>query len=126
MIAPAPTVRTDDQIIAYFDMVNETLGARVPWVLQDHPLSTGVQISTSVVLRILKNSPNCVMLKHEDSPGLAKLSAIRAASEGGGVRRVSELAGTGGGLLLAEDRNRGGDGPMPGFGYPELIVDVCP
>ena len=37
MIAPAPTVRTDDQIMAYFDMVNEPLGDQVPWVLQDHP-----------------------------------------------------------------------------------------
>ena len=26
MVAPPSTVRTDDQIIAYFDMVNETLG----------------------------------------------------------------------------------------------------
>ena len=31
MIAPAPTVRTDDQICGYFDMVNETLGSDVPW-----------------------------------------------------------------------------------------------
>jgi 4-hydroxy-tetrahydrodipicolinate synthase len=37
MVAPASTVRSDDQISAYFDMVNETLGADVPWALQDHP-----------------------------------------------------------------------------------------
>jgi 4-hydroxy-tetrahydrodipicolinate synthase len=79
MVAPPSTVRTDDQIVAYFDMVNETLGANVPWVLQDHPVATGVQMSASVILRILKNSPTCVMLKHEDCPGLAKLSSIRAA-----------------------------------------------
>ena len=46
MVAPPSTVRTDDQIVAYFDMVNETLGTDVPWVLQDHPVSTGVQMST--------------------------------------------------------------------------------
>ncbi|MCB2029701.1 MAG: dihydrodipicolinate synthase family protein, partial [Rhodoferax sp.] len=62
MVAPAPTLRTDDQIIAYFDMVGETLGPDVPWVLQDHPVSTGVQMSTGVVLRILANAANCVML----------------------------------------------------------------
>ena len=33
MVAPPSTVRTDDQIVASFDMVNETLGANVPWVL---------------------------------------------------------------------------------------------
>ena len=125
MVAPAPTLRTDDQILAYFDMVGETLGSDVPWVLQDHPVSTGVQMSTGVVLKIIANSPTCVMLKHEDSPGLAKLSAIRAASERGDVRRVSILAGNGGGLFLPEELSRGADGAMTGFAYPEMMVDVC-
>jgi 4-hydroxy-tetrahydrodipicolinate synthase len=125
MVAPASTVRSDDQISAYFDMVNETLGADVPWALQDHPVSTGVQMSTGVVLKILQHSPMCVMLKHEDSPGLAKLSAIRAASSRGEVRRVSILAGNGGGLFLPEELTRGADGAMTGFVYPEMMVDVC-
>ena len=125
MVAPPATVRTDDQIVAYFDMVNETLGKDVPWVLQDHPVSTGVQMSTSVILRILQNSPTCVMLKHEDSPGLAKLSGIRAASERGEVRRVSILTGNGGGLFLPEELSRGADGAMTGFAYPEMMVEVC-
>ncbi len=124
MIAPAAGVRTDDQICAYFDMVNETLGADVPWVLQDHPTSTGVQMSTGVILRILKNSPRCVMLKHEDIPGLAKLSAIRAASAKGELKRVSILTGNGGGLFLPEELVRGADGAMTGFAYPEMMVDV--
>ena len=125
MVAPPSSVRTDDQIVAYFDMVNETLGENVPWVLQDHPVSTGVQMSTPVILRILKNSPTCVMLKHEDCPGLAKLSSIRAASERGEVRRVSILTGNGGGLFLPEELTRGADGAMTGFAYPEMMVDVC-
>ncbi len=125
MVAPPSTVRTDDQITAYFDMVNETLGADVPWVLQDHPVATGVLMSTGVILKILKNSPGCVMLKHEDSPGLAKLSAIRAASDKGDLKRVSILTGNGGGLFLPEELTRGADGAMTGFAYPEMMVDVC-
>ena len=125
MVAPPSTVRTDDQIVAYFDMVNETLGKNVPWVLQDHPVSTGVQMSTAVVLRILKSSPTCVMLKHEDSPGLAKLSAIRAASERGDLPRIAILTGNGGGLFLPEELTRGADGAMTGFAWPEMMVDVC-
>ncbi|MCD6077450.1 MAG: dihydrodipicolinate synthase-like protein [Ramlibacter sp.] len=124
MVAPPPSVRTDDQIVQYFDMVNETLGPKVPWVLQDHPVSTTVQMSTSVILRILKNSPTCVMLKHEDWPGLAKLSAIRAASDKGELQRVSILTGNGGGLFLPEEMTRGADGAMTGFAYPEMMVDV--
>ncbi|MBX9871131.1 MAG: dihydrodipicolinate synthase family protein [Burkholderiaceae bacterium] len=125
MVAPPSSVRTDDQITAYFDMVNETLGPDVPWVLQDHPVATGVQMSTGVILRILKNSPRCVMLKHEDCPGLAKLSAIRAASDKGELERVSILTGNGGGLFLPEELTRGADGAMTGFAYPEMMVDVC-
>ena len=125
MVAPPSTVRTDDQIVAYFDMVNETLGKDVPWVLQDHPVATGVQMSTSVIVRILKYSPTCVMLKHEDCPGLAKLSAIRAAGDRGETPRVSILTGNGGGLFLPEELTRGADGAMTGFAYPEMMVDVC-
>jgi 4-hydroxy-tetrahydrodipicolinate synthase len=124
-VAPPSSVRTDDQILAYFDMVNETLGPDVPWVLQDHPVSTGVQLSTSVILRIIKNSSTCVMLKHEDCPGLAKLSAIRAAEGRGDVKRISILTGNGGGLFLPEELTRGADGAMTGFAYPEMMVDVC-
>lgn len=125
MVAPPSSVRTDDQICSYFDMVNETLGSDVPWCLQDHPTSTGVQMSSSVVLRILKNSPTCVMLKHEDFPGLAKLSAVRTAIEKGDLRNISILTGNGGGLFLPEELVRGANGAMTGFAYPEMMVDVC-
>jgi 4-hydroxy-tetrahydrodipicolinate synthase len=124
MVAPPSTLRTDDQIVAYFQMVGETLGAKVPWVLQDHPVSTGVQMAPSVILRVLKNAPTCVMLKHEDWPGLAKLSTIRAASDKGELARVSILTGNGGGLFLPEELTRGADGAMTGFAYPEMMVDV--
>jgi 4-hydroxy-tetrahydrodipicolinate synthase len=124
MIAPASSVRTDEQILAYFDMVNETLGS-TPWVLQDHPVSTGVKMSNSVLMTIMKNSPHCVMLKHEDCPGLGKLSAIRAASDRGELKRVAILTGNGGGLFLPEELTRGADGAMTGFAYPEMMVGVC-
>lgn len=125
MVAPPSSVRTDDQIVAYFEMVSETLGKDVPWVLQDHPVSTGVQMSTGVILRILKNSPTCVMLKHEDCPGLAKLLAIRTAITRGELNRISILTGNGGGLFLPEELSRGADGAMTGFAYPEMMVEVC-
>ena len=125
MVAPPATVRSDDQIAAYFDMVSETLGPDVPWALQDHPLATGVQMSAAVILRIIRKAPTCVMLKHEDCPGLAKLAAIRTASERGEVRRVSILTGNGGGLFLPEELSRGADGAMTGFAYPEMMVGVC-
>lgn len=125
MVAPPHTLRSDDAIVAYFEMVQATLGAAVPWVLQDHPVATGVQMSARVILRIIASAPGCVMLKHEDCPGLAKLSAIRAAGDSGGARRISILTGNGGGLFLPEELRRGADGAMTGFAYPEMMVGVC-
>lgn len=125
MVAPAAGLRTDEQIRAYFSMVNETLGSEVPWVLQDHPNATGVQMASSVVMQVIAQSPRCVMLKHEDCPGLAKLSAIRAAQAQQTLRHVSILTGNGGGLFLPEELLRGADGAMTGFAYPEMMVEVC-
>jgi len=124
MVAPAGGLRTDEQIVSYFENVAEALGPKTPWVLQDHPLATGVVMATSVILRVIKSIPTCVMLKHEECPGLAKLSAIRAASDRGEVRRISILTGNGGGLFLPEELERGADGAMTGFAYPEMMADV--
>ncbi|MEW5879995.1 MAG: dihydrodipicolinate synthase family protein [Pseudomonadota bacterium] len=124
MVAPAGGLRSDEQIVNYFENVTEALGPRTPWVLQDHPLATGVVMATSVILRVIKSIPTCVMLKHEECPGLAKLSAIRAASDRGEVRRISILTGNGGGLFLPEELERGADGAMTGFAYPEMMAGV--
>ena len=65
------------------------------------------------------------MLFRSDCPGLAKLGALRAASQRGELQRVSILTGNGGGLFLPEELSRGADGAMTGFAYPEMMVDVC-
>jgi 4-hydroxy-tetrahydrodipicolinate synthase len=123
MIAPPSNLRTDGQIFGYFESVAENL-AGIPWVLQDFPLVTNVQIAPAVLIRIIRDIPTCVMLKHEDWPGLAKISALRKASDAGETRRISILAGNGG-LFLAEELGRGVDGAMTGFAYPEMMVGVC-
>jgi 4-hydroxy-tetrahydrodipicolinate synthase len=121
MVAPPGSLKTDDMIVSYYHNVAETLGD-VPFVLQDFPLATGVQIATKVVQRIIDDCPTCVMLKHEDWPGLEKISALRAASDAGG-RRISILCGNGG-LFLPEEVERGADGAMTGFAFPEMMADV--
>lgn len=121
MVAPPAVLRSDDQIFQYYAQVGEALGP-APFVLQDYPLTTTVQIPAAVINRIIAAVPTCVMVKHEDWPGLAKISALRAASAAGG-RRVSILTGNGG-LFLAEEMGRGADGAMTGFAYPEMMVGV--
>jgi 4-hydroxy-tetrahydrodipicolinate synthase len=122
MVAPPSHLRTDDQIAFYFETAADMLGP-TPFVLQDFPQATGVQISTGVINRIIRNCPSCVMLKHEDWPGLNKITALRAASDRGDTRRISILCGNGG-IFLTEELGRGADGAMTGFAYPEMMVDV--
>ena len=124
MVAPTPNLRTDGDILRYFGTVAETLGPDIPWVLQDYPLVLGVQIATEVILKVVEAHKNCVMLKHEDWPGLNKIGALRAASNAGKGRRISILIGNGG-LFLPEELVRGADGAMTGFAFPEMMVEVC-
>ena len=63
------------------------------------------------------------MLKHEDCPGLGKVTLIRTESERLGIRRVSILVGNGG-LYYPLELGRGADGAMTGFAYPEMLVEV--
>jgi 4-hydroxy-tetrahydrodipicolinate synthase len=121
MVAPPWTLKTDAQILGYYRDVAQALGA-IPFVLQDFPLVTGVQIAVDVILQIVKDCPTCVMLKHEDWPGLDKITALRAASDAG-ARRISILCGNGG-QFLPEEIGRGADGAMTGFAYPEMMAQV--
>ncbi|WP_410013656.1 dihydrodipicolinate synthase family protein [Sodalis sp. C49] len=124
MLAPVANLKTDDQISQYYLTVAGLLGGDVPICLQDFPQSTGVHTSVAVILRLIEALPQLVMLKHEDLPGLRKLSQVRGQSAARGLRRISILAGNGG-LFLPQEMRRGADGAMTGFAYPEMLVRVC-
>lgn len=119
MIAPPRGLSTDEKLYSYFAECFAALGSDVPVCYQDFPLSTGVSLSVEAFQRMVEEFDQLVMLKHEDWPGLNKLSRIRAGSG----RRVSILCGNGG-LFLPEEMARGADGAMTGFAYPEMLVDV--
>jgi 4-hydroxy-tetrahydrodipicolinate synthase len=123
MIAPPNTLRTDDQIVGYFAQAVEAVGTDVPWVLQDYPLTLSVVMTPSVIRRIVAAHPSCVMLKHEDWPGLEKISTLRAWSDEGAMRRVSILTGNGA-LFLDFEMERGADGAMTGYAFPDMLADV--
>lgn len=122
MVAPSRGTPREDRVIGYFHQVCEALGPHVPVVYQDFPQTTGVPISTRAILELTRDLPQIVMLKHEESPGLAKVSAIRAA-EANGSPRLSILCGNGG-IHLPQELARGADGAMTGFAYVEALVET--
>ena len=123
MIAPPGTVRTDDQIIAYFAQAVEAIGTDVPFAMQDYPQASGVMMAPSTIRRIVEAHSSCVVLKHEDWPGLEKLTAVRRLIAEGAMRRVSILAGNGG-VFLDFEMERGADGAMTGYAFPDMLVDL--
>ncbi len=123
MVAPMSGLNTEAKLYNYYAQVFETLGTNVPVVYQDFPLATGVAISADLFTKLVQDFPQLVMLKHEDWPGLNKLSQVRARAENQSARRVSILCGNGG-LYLPQELARGADGAMTGFAYPEMLVRV--
>ena len=123
MAAPAAGPAREDRIEAYFHAVCDAIGPQTPLVFQDFPLSTGVPVSPALIRRLSDARPQIVMLKHEDWPGLSKISALRAMEASDGSDRLSILVGNGG-VYLPQELQRGADGAMTGFSYPEALVQT--
>ena len=123
MIAPPPSLRTDDQITGYYAQAVEAIGTDIPFVIQDYPLTLSVVMTPAVIRKIVMDNPSCVMLKHEDWPGLEKISTLRKFQKEGSLRPISIVTGNGG-LFLDFEMERGADGAMTGYAFPELLIDV--
>ncbi|MGI8418718.1 MAG: dihydrodipicolinate synthase family protein, partial [Nakamurella sp.] len=81
MVAPEPGLGTDQQIFDYYSQIVSTIGQNTPMVVQDYPLAIGVQMSASLIARLATTFDNFVVLKHEDWPGLDKITALRKLSD---------------------------------------------
>src|SRR5438105_7988773 len=123
MIAPPNTLRTDDSIVQYYKQASEAIGADVAFVIQDYPLTFSVQMTPAVIRRIVTENPACMVLKHEDWPGLDKISQLRAFEKDGSMRHIAILTGNNA-LFLDFEMERGADGANTGYCFPDMLVDV--
>lgn len=123
MIAPPPGIGTEEKLYNYLTNILNKLDDRIPVCYQDYPFFTKSEISIPTFNKIVEEYDQVVMFKHEEWPGLNKLSKLRKSSDDGDIRRVSILTGNGG-LFLPQEMQRGADGAMTGFAYPEMLVDV--
>ena len=124
MVAPPASLRTDDQIVAYYATVVETIGAAVPLVLQDYPLATGVLITARHAPRASSRPTRASSCSSTRTGPASPRSPSSAPPSVAARRRVSILCGNGG-LFLPEELRRGADGAMTGFAFPEMMVEVC-
>jgi 4-hydroxy-tetrahydrodipicolinate synthase len=123
MIAPGAGLKTDDQIVAYFRNAVDAVGSDTPWVLQDYPHSTGVTMSNGLVRKVVMEHSSLAILKHEDWPGLDKITTLRGWEKDGSMRKISILVGTNG-LVLDFELDRGVDGANTGYAFPDMLVEA--
>ena len=72
----------------------EAIGADVPFVLQDYPLTFSVVMTPAVIAGSSSETGSCVVLKHEDWPGLEKITALRGFERDGSMRQSRSSAAT--------------------------------
>lgn len=123
LVQPLANQTSPEAVAGYFQTVGRVLGPEIPICVQDFPKASNTYISLPCWRLIVETSPSVVMLKHEEEPGLAKLSAIRRAEQEG-LRRVTILAGNNG-IHLPQELLRGADGAMTGFAFPDILAEVC-
>jgi 4-hydroxy-tetrahydrodipicolinate synthase len=123
MIAPPSSLKTDDQIVTYYNQAAESIGGAIPFVIQDYPLTFNVVMTPAVIRRIVQGNPSCIMLKHEDWPGLEKITALRGFEADGSMRHITILCGNSG-LFLDFEAERGMDGAMTGYCFPDMLVEM--
>jgi 4-hydroxy-tetrahydrodipicolinate synthase len=117
MLAPPPLARpTDAAIRRHYLAVASAVS--IPIVVQDHPASSGVQMSVELLLALAEEAPSCRVIKFEEEPTPPKAGRLLAGSPD-----VVVLGGLGGSMLL-EELGRGSHGTMTGFGFPEVLVAI--
>jgi 4-hydroxy-tetrahydrodipicolinate synthase len=110
----------DDAFVAFFTEVAEGAeGERVPIVLQDHPGSTGVQLSPALIGRLAREIGGLTAVKLEDPPTPVKVSRIREQAP-----EDFMIFGGLGGVFLLEELGRGASGTMTGFAFPEVLLQI--
>jgi 4-hydroxy-tetrahydrodipicolinate synthase len=117
MLAPPPLARPTDAALRRHYLAVASAVA-LPIVVQDHPASSGVQMSAEFMLALAAEAPQCRVIKLEEEPTPPKAGRLVAGSPD-----VIVLGGLGGEMLLEELR-RGSHGTMTGFGFPEVLVAV--
>jgi 4-hydroxy-tetrahydrodipicolinate synthase len=117
MLAPPALARPNDDAVRkhYLEVA---LAVDLPIVIQDHPASSGVWMSTSLLASLAAESRSCRVVKLEDEPSPPKIRRLLA--ESGDVTVLGGL----GAIMLLEELRAGASGTMTGFGLPEVLVDI--
>ncbi len=90
----------------------------VPIVIQDHPSSTGIYMSTEMLLALVDKNSTLCNIKLEDEPSPKKVSDL--------LEKNSDMRIFGGlgGMMFVEELLHGAVGTMTGFAFPKVLVSI--
>ncbi len=117
MVAPPSGLRTPEAVLEFYRQV--AAGTGLPIIVQDDPLTTGVLMPATLLIRIARELPTATYLKLEDAPTLPKITALREALGD----QVGIFGGLGG-VYYLEELQRGATGIMTGFAYHEVLQEI--
>ena len=118
MIAPhAEPVTNGNSVMEMFEYVADHL--TIPIVVQDHPASTRVHMSSDLLLRLVTEIPNIKCIKQEATPTPPKTRMV-LSQLGRMGRNIVILTGLGA-LYGQYDLESGSNGFMTGFAFPEVL-----
>lgn len=115
LIAPPP-VQNDAVIFEYYRRIDAAVDGLI--MLHDYPAATDIKLSPQLVAKLHDELAHVSVIKLEETPSAPKVSAIRAL--GSDISIVGGL----GGMFFLEELERGSDGMMTGFSYPEVLVAI--
>jgi 4-hydroxy-tetrahydrodipicolinate synthase len=117
MVLPPYFVKPDAEgLFHYFQAISDAV--KIPVMVQDAPLMTGVTTSVDLLARMHRELPRVRLVKVEAPPTPAKVSALRAKAEG-----LTIFGGLNGHFLI-EELARGAAGTMPGSDLTDVFVRI--
>ena len=118
MVAPPVGLRGEAAILGHYRAVARAI--RIPVVVQDEPLTTGVLMPPELLVRIATEVPACRYVKLEEAPTPTKITAMRRLPGGEGVG----IFGGQNALYFYEELARGSIGIMTGAAVPDILVRI--
>lgn len=115
LVAPPP-VQNDTVIFDYYSRINAAVDKMI--ILHDYPSATGIKMSPLLVKKLYDELDNVQVIKLEETPSIPKITAIRK------LECDISIVGGLGGMFFLEELQRGSDGMMTGFSYPEILVAI--
>ena len=116
MVSPPPGSAAGPALRNHFLRIAE--GLEIPFVVQDHPTSSGVRMPADFIAALAPDLPPHSCVKAEEPPTAPKIAKILELAPG------YQILGGLGGVALLSELDAGSHGTMTGFALPDVLVGI--